>query len=197
MRFSLRTLLAAIVFCAMACAALKNANEVWWTVVSSAALLLVMAMMIIALVGGGQSRAFAIGFTVCAVIYGAIMFDLGVQQLDMYRTARHIPTTQSLVSLYGAMVEERYYDARTGEHLPDYQPPEEHGGVLGFYNNRPLVRSSTPGVQITRVPQSRTFMAIGHVLWAVLLGFVGGQFARFIYRQRDDVQTRIQQGAET
>ena len=84
-----------------------------------------------------------------------------------------------------SVVKERYVDESTGEYVPDYEPPEDHGTGVGIYRGRQMIRSSTPGVRLTRLPESRTFMLIGHLLWGMILGFVGGGFARFVYAKRD------------
>jgi hypothetical protein len=39
---------------------------------------------------------------------------------------------------------------------------------------------------IVRSPNQMAFMSIGHVLWAVVLGFLSGQFARFVYARREE-----------
>jgi hypothetical protein len=35
-----------------------------------------------------------------------------------------------------------------------------------------------------QIPDHEHFMALGHCLWALLLGYAGGHFARWVYLRR-------------
>ena len=53
-------------------------------------------------------------------------------------------------------------------------PPKSSNG--GFF---------PPTAIMTEVPDRTSFTAAGHILWTLLLGYVGGHFARLIYARRE------------
>ena len=106
MRLSLRLLLILIALLAVACAGLKYANDWWWSILSGLALLLFMAMAVLACVGCGERRMFAVGFTICAVIYGAILFL----------------TSKLLSPVFQSVVTFKSIDTSTGQKVP-FPPP--------------------------------------------------------------------------
>ena len=161
-RLSLRELLLALAFVALACAALKYAGEVWWTVLSAGVLIVFLAATVLAVVARGQEQALAIGFVLCVAIYGLLIWsapiDPGDQQsreLDPYSGS--LPTTKVMRPLFDALV------TRT------QTPMSGFGG----------------GVMMTReTPERSQFMAISHLLWALALGYLGSRFAGWIYARR-------------
>ena len=191
-RFSLRGLLVTIAFFAVACAALKFANNGWWLAVSSAALLLVMAMTIVAIVDRGAPRAFASGFIACVVIYGLLTYVDGERKYGAGAHQQPLPTTRQLIWLYGAVKAERYIDDKTRETLSGFVPPNDGSVVvladnMGYYGDYAPTFNGQPSrvVHLVVRPDLRTYMSIGHVLWGMVLGLVGGQFALFVYARSE------------
>jgi hypothetical protein len=171
-RFTVRGLLAVIAFFAVAFASLKFANEIWLAILSSVALLLLMAIAIVAFVGLGAMRAFAIGYALCVVIYGGAVY---VSEKDEFDPARGgLPTTLMLRPVFTGPVQHTYTDM-SGKPMPrNYVPPQNSRRRTGFMSGGTIVLTAEH-------PSREVFMTIGHLLWAVILGFIGGQFAGFVY----------------
>jgi len=67
-------------------------------------------------------------------------------------------------------------DPNTGEVLPAYAPQ------VSRYGNSPYSLKSLRSFRES--PSRDTFMMVGHCWWALLLGYAGGHFARFVYWRR-------------
>jgi len=179
-RLSLRELLAIVVFFGVACIALKFANEVWLSVIAFATLLIFLAAVITAIIDRGNRQAFAIGVVICCSVYGAMVMlsrsDSRYREFDPYDG--NLPTTKVLLPLFKAIVWNR--------------PTQDTGGMVSAGMSSAGVSSmmmmgngfGTNLVAPQEVPDRYTFMTIAHLLWALLLGAVGGHFARFVYSRR-------------
>jgi len=192
-RFSLRGLLAVIVFFAVACAALKFANDTWWAIVSGGALLLLMAMAVVAFAAKGPLRAFAVGYVICTLIYGTVVYLCGNLELSCYGDGR-LPTSKLLTPIYTAVVNVTYFDRSTGKPVSDNVPPKgESDMASGAYFGPGGGFGGPPGVAGTypvHRPGQDVFMRIGHLLWSVIFGWLGGVFAKFVY-SRSERQTSV------
>jgi hypothetical protein len=182
---SLRELLLLVAFCAVGCAALKTAGNLWWTVLSAFTLLVVMGFALVAAIDRGPRQAFAQGFVIWVLIYSVLFFaqpsdasNLPIsRELDPY-TGR-LPTTRLMLPLFKAMVTGRYVDLVTGQEVPNYDPNRPAaGGTSGFGGG------GLNGVSYEESPTREDFLSIGHLLWTLLLGYVGGHIARVIYLRR-------------
>ncbi len=175
--FSLRELFLLVAFVAVACAALKFAGSVWWAVLSAFAGLVFLAAAVTALLERGPRQAFAIGFIVCAGVYYGLVASASGQgpnnnsnpELDPY--SGRMPTTTLLKPLLEAVVVNKWVDA-TGKEIPNFNPSA--GGGFG----------AGPGAIVILMPTRQDFMRIGHCLWTLLLGYLGGHFGRFVYLRR-------------
>ena len=182
-RFSLRHLLALVAAVAVALAALKFAGDVWWTVLSTAALVVFLAAAVIAFMERGGRQAAAIGFVVCAGIYGTLLFvvqlwhDGRSGEFDPYEGI--LPTTKIMFPVFQATVTNTWTDSATGEIIPDFDPANP-----GPYNVSGSFFSGQQYAKHQEIPYRTDFMRVAHLLWAVLFGFVGGWFAGFVYRRR-------------
>jgi hypothetical protein len=179
-QFSLKKLLAATVFMAVCCAALKYASPAWWLILSGLSLLAFMALAVMAVVGVGQQQGFARGFVICVLIYGAVLFLSGLQELDPY--VGRLPTTKALLPVYQFIQSGNYVDLMTGQPVP---PPTNsrtsfNGGMLGGGG---MGGGMGGMIGYLEQPDRKDFMTIGHLLWADLLGLIGGLFAGFIVRR--------------
>ncbi len=173
---TLRGLFVAVTILAVTCAAFKFAG-VWASIFFGVALLVVVAVAIIAFVDRGSRQAFAIGFTLTAMIYVATVLathtGFGALELDPYSC--RLPTTKLLAPAFTLFVQRTWIDFSTGKEVPDYvSPPSSRGGMMGV--------GSTVG--LSEFPDRATFAAVGHVLWTLLLGCIGGYFARWTYARR-------------
>jgi hypothetical protein len=181
LRVSLRELLVAFALIGVGCAALKYAGEAWWMVLSAVMLVGFLAAVIMAVVGRGPGQARAIGFVLCVGIYGVLIWSAQIgrgngqnRELDPYEG--RLPTTKLLKPLFELLVVRTWIDTFTGKEVPNYNPPPEDGNPgMGFF----------PGAMGSREsPERGQFMAIGHLLWAVLFGYLGSRFAAWVAARR-------------
>jgi hypothetical protein len=137
-----------------------------------------LAIAIIAFVGRDQLKCFATGFLIPVIAYAGLHIAAGNAELDPYEGK--LPTTRMLQPMFEVIVTRTWVDFSTGEELPDYDPaafPMRHGGG----GMMPVGMS-----QVTRAesPDRTTFMTLGHVLMAMLMGYAGGKFAVVIQRHQ-------------
>jgi hypothetical protein len=189
-RLSLRRLLALVAVAAVGCVALKYANAWWVAGVAAFTLLAFMASVVVALVDRGPRQAFAIGFAVCAAIYGGMVassrwFYAGgmgavtpIVNREMDPNAGILPTTQLLGVYYRAVVEEWYKDFTTGQTWKGRSTP-------------PQAQNSSRTGLISRQPPPEEFMPVGHCLWMLLLAYAGGYFAMYVNARRWRDERRI------
>jgi hypothetical protein len=205
-RTSLRAFLLLVAAFAIACASLKFANEWWLFGVKATLMLAIMASAVVMVVDRGPRQAFACGFAISAVIYCLTLLAHGTLQnlpnssavanaeLDADRRAE-LPTTNALQAVYSSICQRWFVDGMTGrrfrlEELPPNTPilmaslSDELRKRMGTI---PLPSSTSPPNQAQWsgvTPDSKDFMMIGHSLWAILFGYLGGHFACYVYWRR-------------
>lgn len=170
---SLRELIVIVAYCALGIAALRAGGWLAALVVFSG-IVLVMALAIIAFVGTAQPKAFATGFLLSTLVYAATVIAAGNNELDPYDG--RLPTTIVLRYAHHALVTTTWTDFATGKVVPDYDPAKDAqlgNGGGGF---------GGPSVMLQESPDRPTFMSTGHMLLAMMLGWVGGKFAIYVYR---------------
>ncbi len=172
LRFTLRELLLLLAFVAISCAALKYAVGLWLLGLSSGVLLLFMGAAVLAAVDRGQRQAQAMGFALCVAIYGILFWstfsltNAGQNpELDPYSGS--LPTSKALAPLFEAIVKRSYYDMNTGKEIAPPAPPN--------FISRGYVREK---------PDRGQFMATGHLLWMLLLGYLGSRVSLLAYARR-------------
>jgi hypothetical protein len=158
MRFTIRELLLLLAAVAVGCAALKYAGELWYVVVGNITLLTLVLAVIVVAVDRGRNQAAAIGVALSLAWYGLI-----------FMTPRgELPSEKILQALYWTIVVEGHVDPATGQEVPG-DPLNPPAGVT---------------VTVFRRPDFEYFLPIGHLLCALLLGFIGGRFASWVYDRR-------------
>jgi len=220
-RISLRELLILFAGVTLGCAALKYANVWWQSAVVALSFTAVMAAGIFVLVDRGQRHSFAIGFLVCALGYGAIVQNCRtiVNIGDASRSRNNeierptdgwLPTTQAILSLYNSIARSMWRNVPTNEvvaeqDLPEnaqrVQMPNPYGDQRYYAVSESGRLSMIPNNQVGanaylsmgRQPNRDYFMLIGHFLWALLLGYVGGKFAQFVYARRTSTLPRTEE----
>jgi hypothetical protein len=175
LHMALRQLFVLVAFIAVCCAALKFAG-IWASILFAVALLWVVGMTIVAFVDRGARQAYAIGFTLAALIYAATVLAThaasGGVELDPYSGS--LPTTKLLRPVYTLIVQQTWIDMATGKEVPNYDPSKgASGGGMGG------------GVGLSEFPLRRAFMTVGHIIWTTLFGCVGGLFGRLTYARRE------------
>lgn len=174
-RFSLRELLFVLGFVALACVSLKYVGVVWVLLLSSLVLLILIGAAILTVVDRGRSQAGAIGIALTLSIYGGLLW-IG----PMYRNEREnseldpfsgkLPTSRLLGMAFQSVMREAWFDKHGDEVEAPAQLP-----ALGNPMRYPMRRM---------VPDRNEFMIVGHLLTALLLGYVGMRFASFAYDRR-------------
>ena len=178
-QFSLRAVLIVVALIALAIVSLQFASPGWQTAVSGVTFVVFWAAAIAAIVDRGPRQVFAIGIVVSMAIYGLVLFALPREGAPnwQYHTefnpdTGRLPTTRLLAPIYHAIVEVSWYNMTTGRKVA---------------GPGPLAVGDTPpaaNVTLSESPDRNTFMAIGHLWWAIVLGLFGGWFGRFVYLRR-------------
>jgi hypothetical protein len=179
---SLRELLILFVAFAIGFTTLTYANSWWLGAVSGVTLLAFIGAVIVALVDRGPRQAFAIGFGVGIACY-IPLFLLG-RETDPF-TGR-LPTSQLLQPMFLAVREQSYTNVRTREIIKESQIPQDAlvEGQGGFPTYDRITGSLPYFRRASSIPALEHFMPIGHCLWALLIGYLGGHFARWAYVRR-------------
>jgi hypothetical protein len=141
------------------------------------------AAVVVGVVARGPRRAFAIGFVGFAVGYLLFVKQVtrplpGIKLPNELVYALHnneLPTTVALRYLYHALAEYRAFDLTTFQEVLEFDPPEPYAGTI---------MTKTGPLAIFPVPPAKTFASVGHTWWALFLGYLGGQFARFVFLRR-------------
>jgi hypothetical protein len=176
-RLSLRELLLLIAMVAVAIASMKYASPAWRTCVYTITMAIIMWAAVIAVIDRGPRQAFAIGIVLLMVIYGVLFINgtrlsEGNRELDLQYG--RLPTSRVVKYLFPPTETVQWYDGRTGQLLANYDPANPPPGPQAFSRTR-------------RTPDPQTLMAIAHCWWALLLGYLGGRFARVVYLRRSDL----------
>jgi hypothetical protein len=171
LRFSIRGLVAFVIFVAVAIASLRDGSALWDCATFSATLLTLTASVLSAVHLTGRARAFWVGFALCGSVY------LGASLLPEVRP--RLLTTRILVYL-GTLVPSVTVD------LSNSRDPAERSRVLmPDGSTRPGVvlgfEGGTGKLYASRGGPSEYFYPIGHSLCAVAVGFAGGLLSRYLY----------------
>lgn len=167
-RLSLRELLMLVAIVAFATASLKYASELWLALVTGVTTFAFCAALIVAAVDRGLRQAFALGFALTMVAYGATLMtgdrtvgfggNMHSKNIEFDPWEGRLPMTRLL----------RYIHIAVNENVQIQQ-------------TQPFVG---PVTSIMERPPREIFMPIGHCWWALLLAYVGGRFAASIYGRR-------------
>ncbi len=174
-RFSLRELLVVIAFASMAFASLKFANDFWFASIAAVTMIVLFGSLILATIDRGPRQAFAIGFALTMVAYGLMLMTgerttgsggtVYSQNIEFDQWQGHLPTTRLLRYVHMAVDRSEWLDPN-GKVIPNYDPQTWANG------------------KFREIPPREILMPIGHCWWALILGYAGGHFARFVYGRR-------------
>jgi hypothetical protein len=177
-RLSLRELLLLIAMVALAIASMKYASTGWRTCVYTITMAIFMWAAVVAVIDRGPRQAFAIGMVILMVIYGVLLISAPRRsagnniELDLERG--RLPTSRAVKYLFPPTETVEWVNRRNGQVLPNYDPTNPPPGIQTFTQTR-------------RAPDPATLMAVAHCWWALLLGYIGGRFARVVYLRRSDL----------
>jgi hypothetical protein len=159
LQISLRQILTRVAAIAIAIVSIRYSTRWWHSVVGLAVLLSFFAAGITAIFERGPRQAFAIGFAV--VVFGyAVMLAGGRKS-------------------YGSNGNALTYEELHGA---GYVPTTICLGELYDFFHRQGGGRTAP--LIAGRPSQSNFARTGHTWWALLLGYLGGHFARFVYLRR-------------
>ena len=175
-QLTLRELFLLVMFAAAGIASLKLAGMVAASFLLLT-ILLCMWMAITSIVDRGIRQTFAVGFVLCVAMYAAIVVSSSRNEFDPY--GGQLPTSKLLLPPFNVIVARTWIDVTTGKEIPNYDPSQNAMGPGGG-----MFGGGGPMASLKEVPDRPTFMSIGHVLWALLFGYVGAKFATFIYKRR-------------
>jgi hypothetical protein len=178
-QFSLRSLLIFIAAVSLVSAAMRYSTAAWTTGVVTVTVFLLLASIALAFSSPIDRRPFWIGFAVCGVAY---LFVVGSTGFVAPEFVLRLATTKSVEFLRDKL----HPPSDFVEYLPGGPPGRPPTRV--FYSPAlPLLPSQV--IKNTYSYQSDTderygaiawnFLLIGHCLWALLLGTLGGMLARF------------------
>jgi hypothetical protein len=193
-RVSLREFLALVAFVALACGALLNASATVATAMLGVTVLIVIGLAIIAAVDRGPRQAAALGGLVAMLVYGVawnyepklkLKSDWnhvhGMDQVVDY--AGHLPTSKLLHVLWTLTSATYMVDPESGrvvekmsDSYPQFTSQVASSHVPSGWAGGPLRYEGRP--------RPDAFMPVGHCLSALLIGYLGGKFAVWVYRRR-------------
>jgi hypothetical protein len=190
-RMSLRELMAFFLIVAIALTTLKFASAVWQVLMITLAMFVLFAAVIVALVDRGERQAFAIGFAVVLICYGVLISFAGANftnsngaNVEFDPWGGRLPTTWMLRYIHRAIGSDYWVDS-TGKVIPNYDPstagPTTVAVVGGF---------GTLSANFVEDPPRENYMPIGHLWCALLLGYAGGWFAKWVYVRREADKSR-------
>jgi hypothetical protein len=191
-RFSIRTLMVLIAGSATGLAALRNANELWATVMMMLALGLVCVAGLWAILLRGRERAWWLGFAVFGCTYLSVSLSplrsrLTTTHLLEYVHARVVSSSIATVEvsradqssiLYRVVMIDGTANSRSVSNSVYNSTPEKD--LLATMEPANRWRSALPGAA-----NHDEFLRIGHCLFALLAGLVGGTVAVGFWGRRE------------
>jgi len=171
-------------------------------------LLLPLVFVTMALIGKDSWRIFSIGFVVFALGYFTAGIVIKNQSLSLPNSHQELPTDYLWSQLYESIVQRVYF--KDGKPISEDLEPksdewgnvtDKNGNYLGNLNAKETnARGSfgggggvpTPGgppVKLRSIPWWETFQTIGHLLWMLTFGYLGGKFAVGFQRFQHNQET--------
>jgi hypothetical protein len=174
---SLRELLLLVALAALAIASIRYATTTWRTAVYTITMVVFMAGAVVAVIDRGPRQAFAIGMVLTMIIYAisvrnGVYGERGINR-ELDPDDGRLPTTRISSYFYRPVITYRWFNGDTGGELVNYDPQNPPTGLRSKVFRRDI-----------KSPSTEDFMQIAHSWWALLLGYLGGQFARFVYVRR-------------
>jgi hypothetical protein len=170
-RFSLASLFGVVVIAGVGCAALSYANDLWRQIVVTLAVMLLLFSTLAAVLWQRHSRAFAMGFAVSGWLYLLLAFSPTLALRD------DLLTDNAVACLY-----EKIHEEEVGQ----YYRPDSTFGPYG----RTIASGTFQRIRIWDISGASSssnfldFADIGHVLWALIVGGVGGLTASFLWTRQ-------------
>ncbi|TWT73809.1 hypothetical protein Pla123a_37030 [Posidoniimonas polymericola] len=182
MQFSLKEFLLLVGFASAGMASLLYASPavgaVWQLLVAA----LVFAAAARAWLLPGPRRVYAVGFLAVAVAYTAVLYSYGNEVSNGYRSnyeynpgGGKMPTNKLMQQPHTWVAASRsYFVDIDGKRYPQVPPGHTIGDIYNNSTGQKLVAYHV-------LPEAESFMTVAHCLWTLLLGYVGGKYAVWVY----------------
>jgi hypothetical protein len=168
-RISLRQLLLLVAAIALALVSLKYASPLWQAIVGLVVLLAFFTAGIRAIVDRGPRQAFGMAMAIVMLSYGLLFVEwLGV--------AQQLPTNLLLIYAHNLVNKDHWVKPHSGEIVP-----QGDVGSITWNTSTQAYNLNGVTVELQYYPPVDEFVRIGHYWWALLLGYLGGCFAQFVY----------------
>jgi hypothetical protein len=169
MKLSLRILMLAVAFAALATAAITSGGLVASLFHAVVGIGVILAL-ITAVVGVEAPRAFAIGFVIPPLLYVILLYAVGRHEFDPHNSK--FPTASLARIGYDALYRPIYSDMLTGQIVENHDPTKGGHGAGGM---------STIAMT-DEFPVRSEFMTTFHACVVLLGGTVGGIYAAWLHR---------------
>lgn len=166
LRFSLASVLAVVFFVAVGSTALANVTDLWRQITVTLTVICLLLATLAAVFSQGRTRLFAGGFALTGWLYMTLAFVSAFGLRDDLLTDRAI---QRL----GRTIQRDNLGAGVGNALLDF----DNDGSLDLFV------STGGGTFIQQPSPFPNLTAIGHALWTVIIGWMGGIFALWLHQR--------------
>ncbi|MCO6045167.1 hypothetical protein NG895_14745 [Aeoliella sp. ICT_H6.2] len=206
---SLRELLGIIAFVAVAFASLLNASEGWAIAVFGLTIALTIVLAIVAVAERGSRQTAAAGALIAMLAYAVLWTQQPettledswdqVMGVDPVLTDKgFLLTSRALYAAWHRVNGTYMVEWETGrvveQTAPNYPPAYGQGNVP---QDQVPPNWSGGGLIYKGLPVPEHFLAVGHCLWAILLGYLGGKFAVWIFARRIAREENVAGGSPT
>ena len=197
-RFSIRALMAVVVVCAVGLAALINANDSWTGIIPLVSLASVGVAVLGAVILSGRARYWWLGYSLFSGVYLMLTVGPGIS-MDVTHS---LVTTRLIINLHTRLADAELKAFQQQQAKQAAQSPV----TLGQQNDDPGDVSAQKKAQKKMIAEQQKQMSqamsraidngpslrIGHSLFALLSGLLGGTVAVWFYvrRERTDADAR-------
>lgn len=197
-KISIRELLLIVAFVALAITSLRNASGMWLSILASLIVVVGGVMIVMACIERGARQAFAIGFaTIMGVYLAAVHFTPAPRSAQAFVGTLHptalnyngaLPTAALLGELWLRVRAPYYVTVGSNTPFERYAGPLKDVEAQSFGGGQLKPPKQAPpngtGYWLQVHPKLSNFLAVGHLLFALALAYVGGKFAVWIYHRR-------------
>jgi uncharacterized membrane protein YgcG len=194
--FSLRWLLGVVAFIAFGCAALLNAGPFWETTVRTLAWFSLLIATLAAIFRRATQQAFAAGFAIWGLAYVVLVFPLqqplptrSLLEVTYRAIEREVPLSNAnQTTLLPGFWNGRKDNDFAVETVESMRRRMRGGGGMGEGMGGGGMGGGGMGgggFRTQRSPSPLWFLYVGQWLWTLIIGFIGGLLARYLYATRD------------
>jgi hypothetical protein len=174
-RFSIRAIMGVIVVLGLAFTALHFPTPLWANVWFSLALASVTLAIPAAIYSRGERRAFWVGFATCGWVYFVVSMAPGFQS----ETGFQLVTT-TILDLAAPYIVQQEYLLRA--YIGSFNPPSAPTPPTAWqlWNLPDFSGSRVWRMSYVTVQSPRLYFRVGHGVFSVITGLLGGEVTRFL-----------------